>query len=103
MTDFLPDIYYQDKQLSTSPEHRSGSQGEQRLWQRVMAQIVNDALGKVRDVSDKREKDNIQRYAIRWLMKNRKDFNMVCHLAGLSPQWVRERAIRTLRQKGLIP
>lgn len=100
MTDFLPDIFYQDEQLSTRPD-RSGIPGEQRLWQRVIHQLLIDAQGKAGGIKGE-EKLNVQHCAIRWFIKGGRDFHMVCDLAGINPKWVRENAMKLLRQKDLI-
>ena len=55
-------------------------QGEVNLWCAVLNQAIED-------IHDKNESAG----AIRWLLRDKKDFVTVCSLAGVSPIVVRER------------
>lgn len=97
----LPDIYYQDKQLS-STEIESAPPGERGLWLRVILQLINDTQGKAADVSGEKERQRMQRLAIRWFTENGKDFQQVCLMAGYEPEWIRDKVMVLLKKGGLI-
>lgn len=66
--------------------------GETGLWAAVITQAMMDALSKSRNPETLYHKHE----AIRWLTDNSKDFVMVCHFAGMDPDYVRRRAKRAL-------
>jgi len=65
----------------------------QFLWWRVLNQAIHDAADLTHDNHDKRVE---ARDAIRWLLGNIKDFNLVCILAGVDPLKFRKTAQRYL-------
>lgn len=60
---------------------------EQRLWQTVLIQAINDAL---HDDPYSPENTRAKREAISWLTRGTADFREVCSLAGFDPDHVRE-------------
>lgn len=65
--------------MSTTPE--------QRLWQAVLAQAINDATRE----SASREEDRMAMMEARaWLDRGGRDFRRCCTLAGLDPDAVRD-------------
>lgn len=69
---------------------------ERRLWCAVIANTLDEAQGHVVAAGSQNSRDNIIAGARDWLTKPNRDFNTVCHLAGLDPMAVRERARRVL-------
>ena len=58
---------------------------EQRLYASVILQAVKDS--KITSLRETYLRDD----AVRWLTGNCRDFNTVCEMAGLSPEWVLDR------------
>lgn len=65
---------------------------EQALWAAVIAQAMMDA--KSTNMADYMRFE--KRAALRWLEEDKRDFAMVCDLAGLHPDRVRVKARETL-------
>ena len=68
---------------------------EQNLWVNVIAQQFHDATRKILPPHKKkngkmqdRPNNNAVYVARTWFETNSEDFQMVCHLAGLSPEYV---------------
>ena len=66
--------------------------GEIALWVAVITQAMMDALSR----SNNSETRYFKHEAINWLTGNSKNFIMVCHNAGLDPDYVRKKAKRAL-------
>ena len=66
------------------------------LWWRVLYQAINDADNLDNTNVTKR---NQAKEAIIWLMRDIRDFEMVCLAARQDPDWFRERAVRWLKQR----
>lgn len=96
----LPDIYYQDKQISTT-EIESAPPGERGLWLRVILQAITDAQGKSVGIRPQK-KLIVQQEAIKWFMRDGKDFQQVCLMAGYEPEWIRDKVMVLLKKGGLI-
>lgn len=60
---------------------------EQRLWQAVLIQAINDA---VRENPYSPEDRRAKSAAIAWLDRGKEDFREACFLAGFDPDHVRE-------------
>lgn len=72
--------------------------GDRSLWAAVIQVAIEDAQGNVKGESGSRaSKDRARRQAVEWLTKPSRDFDDVCHLAGLDPEAVRQRACRMFR------
>ena len=67
---------------------------EAKLWQAVILQAVHDAVSsvRIRDKSQMRKAIMIRDECRDWLLKGSKDFRLVCTLAGLDPDDVRDMA-----------
>jgi hypothetical protein len=63
---------------------------EEQLWCAVIDQALFDAQSKRTSVQAQREKQE----ALRWLLIPNKDFDVVCSLALLDPDAVRDRVRR---------
>lgn len=76
----------------TIDEHRARSirNPERDLWAAVIYQVLVDACGA--------PSSSRARVARAWFMKPNRDFNVACHLAGLDPEAVRERATRLIEE-----
>lgn len=85
---------------------------ETALWRAVIAQAINDACDrklpspKADGIAEKtrqsreanlREARRIRMQARDWLLRDNRDFRHVCHMAGLDPDAVRERAQKLAR------
>ena len=58
-----------------------------RLWQSVLAQMINDALAEnPYSPEDRRARDA----AIKWFERGGRDFEMTCAFAGQDPEYVME-------------
>lgn len=72
-----------DQAVDATPPAR----GYQRLWRAVLLQQIQDAKSQSRD-----EERHFDRHTARhWIFENRRDFAIVCELAGLDPDYVRRR------------
>lgn len=73
-------------------EPHSQARGEVALWRGVLHQAMLDAASKDSDrlsVSRKHEAVAARESSKRWLQRPNKDFETVCLLADLNPDWVR--------------
>lgn len=75
------------------PYCRSGSIGsfadhEPCLWRAVITQALMDAASRSRKSELRRTRND----ALRWLLDDSSDFELVCDNAGLDPDYVRSRA-----------
>lgn len=61
--------------------------GMVRLWQSVLAQMINDALAD-NPYSPENRRAHID--AVRWFDRGGRDFDIVCTYAGQDPEFVRE-------------
>lgn len=59
---------------------------ERELWQAVLEQAINDACYE----GDKQETLREGVVADRWIRRNTRDFQQVCTLAGMDPDFIRE-------------
>jgi hypothetical protein len=66
--------------------------GEQKLWQAVLENAIDDAL-RARSLPDLLHK------RLRWFQENNRDFHFVCRLAGSDPEIIRK-LLMTLLEKG---
>lgn len=66
--------------------------GEMALWSAVITQALMDAGSE----SKKREAQKEKAKAIRWLLGNSADFQIVCLNAGLNPVYVRQKALEAI-------
>lgn len=62
---------------------------EQRLWQAVVERAILAAFGVDNSTEGRRE----QAVADKWLRRNSKDFRETCTLAGVDPDFLREKYI----------
>ncbi len=70
--------------------------GERQLWCAVILQAIADA--QMPDIpSGENDRTVARQRALNWLTKPNRDFSTVCHLAGLDPVAIRERAISILQ------
>jgi hypothetical protein len=67
-------------------------QGESAIWVAVITQAMMDALTRSRNP----EIIYFKNEAIHWLTGNSKDFVLVCLLAGMDPDYVRQKAKKAL-------
>ena len=67
----------------------------QRLWKAVILTAFQDAMR----TSQKPILQLEKRQAIHWLLRNKKDFTMVCDHANLEPRFVRQVAWELLQKK----
>lgn len=65
-----------------------------QLWAAVIVNAIEDARGTVTGVGNATSRHAEMRHARNWLTRPNRDFNTVCHLAGLDPVAVRERCQR---------
>lgn len=66
--------------------------GEVALWRAVIVQALMDAAS----ASGKQEMQQSKQEAIRWLLRGGEDFSIVCEMAEMNPERVREQAVRAL-------
>jgi hypothetical protein len=59
---------------------------ENKLWQKVLMQVIIDATFTGTTLENCREK----KASINWITKAGKDFHTVCNLAGMDPDFVRD-------------
>ena len=78
--------------FDSEPEKYNPVRGERALWAAVITQAMMDALSKSRNPEIQYHKHE----AIRWLTGNSKDFQDVCLLADMDPDYVRRSAKRAL-------
>lgn len=71
---------------------REGAVRERAVWRAVIMQALSDAGNR----SHKQENLKARREAIEWLTGFSEDFMLVCQLAGLEPDYVRERAQKAM-------
>ncbi len=67
----------------------------QRLWGAVITRAIDDASGEFIHGSE-RTKLRERESARRWLLYDVRDFDQVCHLAGILPERVRDLARKVL-------
>ena len=82
--------------LFEGPTTEYGLDKYEFLWWRVLAQAIHDADNLDNSNVTKR---NQAKAAIIWLMRDYKDFEMVCLAARQDPDWFRERAVRWLNER----
>lgn len=72
--------------------------GDQDLWREVLWLAIQDALNGVSTTatSCKEGRLNTIRHARIYLTRPNRDFNDVCHLAGVDPQATRERLTKLI-------
>ncbi len=73
-------------------EHYNSTKGENSLWAAVITQAMMDALSRCKKSDSQYNRSE----AMRWLTGNSKDFIDVCLLAGLNPDYVRQKAKKSL-------
>lgn len=78
--------------LAWLEEPYNHARGEMALWVAVITQAMMDALNRANTA----EAAYYKHEAIHWLTGGSKDFIMVCHYAGLDPDYVRRNAKRAL-------
>lgn len=68
---------------------------EQTLWQGVVYQAVYDAnmVFNVTDKDNLRTVERIKREADAWIRSGGKDYRRACDLAGIDPQFIRDKHI----------
>lgn len=64
---------------------------EQGLWSEVLLTVISDALTGVSETGTPQSRAHSIRAARQYLTRPNRDFNMVCHLAGVDPVATRER------------
>lgn len=82
------------------------SDQEKRLWVSVVTQAIVDATSSksitVKSAkSRRRERTAIRDLARGWLLSRSVDFDMVCELADLNPDMVRDKAIELIKKDDL--
>lgn len=84
---------------STSIEHHE-EQNDKQLWAAVIGTAIEDATSLRTNTRAQREK----REALDWLLHDGHDFTLVCSLAGLDPEAVRDRMKRLIErhQPGVV-
>jgi hypothetical protein len=65
-----------------------------RLWQSVLLVAFKDAMN--------RKESYHRRDAIHFIVNNKKDFNCVSILANFNPDYLREKMMSKLKEKGII-
>lgn len=73
--------------------------GERILWASVLHQAIDDATSRHPSV----RADMDRKVARAWLTQPSGDFDIVCNLAGLDPDFVREGVSRLIQQSDLLP
>lgn len=87
-----------NSQKSTSPLDEDYSPGaeqtppERSLWRSVISQALSDATTNSR----KADMRYYRQKAIEWLLGSDDDFIMVCNLAELEPEYVRQKALAAI-------
>jgi len=82
--------------LFETPIEEYGLNVYQYLWWRVLWQAIVDA----EHLQDSNvTKRNQAKDAIRWLMRDYKDFETVCLNAGVEPDWFRPRVLQWLHTR----
>jgi hypothetical protein len=79
--------------LFEGPAQEYGLDNYQMMWWRVLYLAVSDAENLKNSNVTKR---NQAKDAIRWLLRDQKDFEEVCLNAGVEPDWFRSRAEKYL-------
>lgn len=74
-----------------------------QLWCSVIALAIEDATANVDIKNERTSRILDKQQARRWLMEPNRDFNEVCHLAGLDPEAVRERTRRLIEKHDAAP
>ena len=70
---------------------------EQRLWQAVLAQSVNDTVyGDYRSLQTAGERYDSEK----WVNLKNTDFKFTCELAGYSPEYIYRKIQNVLKTKG---
>lgn len=92
--DVLADIERR-REIETTLNNDCTTSGEQALWRAVITQALMDAGSQ----STKREAKFHRAQSIAWFSKNNPNFQLVCALAGLDPNYVFERAHKAIRQE----
>lgn len=64
------------------------------LWRAIITQALMDAASNSKKAINKKNKIK----AIQWLKSNNADFDMVCHLADLNPNYVKSKVKHALSQ-----
>ena len=82
--------------LFEGPETEYALDTYEYFWWRVLYQAINDADNLDNSNVTKR---NQAKAAIIWLMRDIRDFEMVCLAARQDPDWFRTRAIRWLNSR----
>lgn len=97
------------KPLGGRPKGQSANESSKdpyhSLWMAVLSQQIDDAGLNVHTDGGGDCKENkvlLKRSAVHWLTMERKEFYMVCDLAGLNADSVFHKIQRLLQQKGLI-
>ena len=67
----------------------------QSLWQAVIRQQFADMANQ----NHKEDSEILRSQARHWLLNDRRDFNMVCELAGLHPERVRASAQNVVAER----
>ncbi len=71
----------------------------ENLWRAVLLHTIDEAVrGAVVGVDKANERIKLIIAAREYLMKPNRDFDLVCSLAGLEPEAVRERAVRLINE-----
>lgn len=71
----------------------------ENLWRAVLLNTIEEAVhGGVAGISDAKERLQLIVKAREYLTKSSRDFGIVCTLAGLDPEAVRDRAIRLIAE-----
>lgn len=65
---------------------------ERRLWQEVVLRAVRDSIRQCRSKrpKDKAAEDLARVQARDWIERAGRDFQAVCHLAGMDPDFIRD-------------
>jgi hypothetical protein len=75
---------------------------ERALWLSVIQQAIEDAMMTVTESSDLARKLD-QKRALAWLLEPNRDFAAVCLLAGVEPEWTRNRARKIIAKEAPKP
>lgn len=84
--------YQSSPSYSHSKEQSSEKNGIRALWRSVITQALMDAASNSHKKSEKANKIR----AIRWLEGGDEEFNAVCHMADLDPNYVKIKAAEAL-------
>ncbi len=77
---------YHQRTVGSFADHEPG------LWRAVITQALMDASNDSRKSEARRSRDD----ALKWLLNNDRDFEVVCDNAGFEPGYVRKRAKEAL-------